>query len=96
MMPMIAASTGAAFLPSASPAALPLDHDQHAFADTGADGINRQQRRAPRVPSGVCGCTSSSFAPSSLRCFCVETTVPTTWAICIVRLTRDPSDPRCR
>lgn len=29
------------------------------------------------------GCTSNSFAASNVRCFCVETTVPTTRAICI-------------
>ena len=49
----------------------------------------RRRRRPPAAPSprGVSsrfsGCTSSSFAPSNLRCFCVETTVPTTRAICI-------------
>jgi hypothetical protein len=29
------------------------------------------------------GWTSSSFAPSNFRCFCVDTTVPMTRAICI-------------
>ena len=33
----------------------------------------------------VSGWTRRSFAPSSLRFFCVETTVPTTLAICISR-----------
>ena len=48
MMPMTAASTGAPLRPSASPAARPSMHDQHFLVHAGADGIDRQQRRAAR------------------------------------------------
>src|SRR6478752_6533041 len=36
------------------------------------------------------GCTSRSFAPSNLACFCVATTVPITRAICMNRLPEIP------
>src|SRR5262245_19157121 len=35
------------------------------------------------VSSRFNGCTSRSFAPSNFWCFCVDTTVPTTRAICM-------------
>ena len=84
-IPMIAASTAAAFRPSASPAALPFDDHEHRLADSGSHRVDRQERVPRGWPSGVIGWTSSSLAPSSFRFFRVETTVPTTLAICMRR-----------
>ena len=78
MMPMIAASTGAPFLPSASPAARAFEDDEHLLVDARADAVDREQRVPRGVSSMFSGCTSISLAPSNLRCFCVETTVPMT------------------
>src|SRR6185436_908731 len=83
MIPTIAASTGAPFFPSASPAARPSSTIS-TFSSTPAPTPSTASSVDPRgESSGFSGCTSSSFAPSNLRCFCVETTVPTTRAICI-------------
>src|SRR5262245_42814209 len=83
MMPTIAASTGAAFFPSASPAARPSSTTS-TFSSTPAPTPSTASNAVPRgVSSMFSGWTSSSFAPSNLRCFCVETTVPTTRPICI-------------
>src|SRR6188508_2660859 len=83
MMPMMAASTAAAFLPSASPAALP-SITTSTFSPMPAPTESIASRVVPRgVSSSVSGCTSISFAPSSFLFFCVDTTVPTTRQICI-------------
>src|SRR5688572_21644803 len=85
MIPTIAASTGAALRPSASPAAFP-SITTSTRSPIPAPTESMASSGPPRgAPSGPCGWTSSSFAPSSLRCFCVETTVPTTVPICIAR-----------
>src|SRR5262245_24797409 len=79
-MPTIAASTGAAVFPIASPAARPSSTIS-TFSSTPAPTPSTASNSAPRgVSSSVSGWTSSSFAPSSFRCFCVETTVPVTLA----------------
>ena len=83
MMPTIAASTGARLPAERLARRAPLEHDQHLLVHAGADAVDRQQRRAARRVVEFSGCTSSSFAPSNFRCFCVETTVPMTRAICI-------------
>src|SRR6266487_6213634 len=84
MMPMIAASTAAAFLPSASPAALP-SITTSTFSPIPAPTESIASSAVPRgVSSSVSGCTSISFAPSSFLFFWVETTVPTTRQICIL------------
>src|SRR3954471_21721241 len=81
---MIAASTAAALRPSASPAALP-SMTTSTRSPTPAPTASIASSVVPRcVPSSVSGCTSISLAPSSLRFFWVETTVPTTRQICIV------------
>jgi len=54
-------------------------------------GITRRIGEGERLvrrgeSSSDTGCTSRSFAPSNVRCFCVETTVPMTLAICILRI----------
>ena len=61
-----------------------FDDDQHFLADAGADRVDRQERRrraAGRRASS--GCTSSSFAPSSLRASAWRRRVPTTRPICM-------------
>src|ERR1700722_13200712 len=79
---MIAASTGAAFLPSTSPAARPSSTIS-TFSRTPAPTPSTASSDAPRgVSSRFSGWTSSSLAPSNVRCFCVATTVPTTLASC--------------
>src|SRR5215217_565982 len=86
MMPTIAASTGAPFLPSASPAARPSSTTS-TFSLTPAPTPSTASSAWPRgVSSMFNGCTSISLAPSNLRCFCVETTVPTTLQICTLQL----------
>src|SRR4051812_7914554 len=83
MMPTIAASTGAPFLPSASPAARP-SITTSTFSSTPAPTPSIASSALPRgVSSAFRGWTSSNFAPSNLGCFCVATTVPTTRAICM-------------
>src|SRR5215510_10195782 len=83
MMPTIAASTGAALRPSASPAARPSSTIS-TFSVTPAPTESTASSGVPRgLSSSVTGCTSNSFAPSNVGCFCVETTVPITRAICI-------------
>src|SRR2546423_13267610 len=83
MMPMTAASTGAAFRPRASPAARP-SMTTSTFSVTPAPTESTASSGVPRgASSRPSGCTSSSFAPSSFRCFWVDTTVPITRAICI-------------
>src|SRR5918997_236904 len=85
MIPTIAASTGAALRPSASPAAFP-SITTSTRSPMPAPTESMASSGPPRgAPSGPCGWTSSSFAPSSLRCFWVETTVPTTSASCMAR-----------
>src|SRR5215472_1791343 len=80
---MIAASTAAAFLRSASPAAFP-SNTTSTFSPTPAPTESIASIVVPRgLSSSVSGCTSISFAPSSLRFFCVATTVPTTRQICM-------------
>ena len=65
MMPTIAASTGAAFRPSASPAARPSSTTS-TFSCTPAPTPSTASSAAPRgVSSRFSGCTSSSFAPSN-------------------------------
>src|SRR6185295_3768775 len=84
-MPMIAASTAANFRPSACPAAFP-SITTSTFSPMPAPTESIASSVVPRgVSSRVSGCTSSSLAPSSLRFFCVATTVPTTRAICTLR-----------
>src|SRR5688572_2519688 len=79
-MPTMAASTGAAFLPIASLAARP-SRTMSTFSCTPAPTPSTASNSGPRgVSSSVSGCTSSSFAPSSLRFFCVATSVPVTRA----------------
>src|SRR5438552_8930902 len=86
MIPTTAASTGAAFLPSASPAARP-SKTMSTFSLTPAPTLSTASSAVPLgVSSRFSGCTSRSFAPSNLGCFCVDTTVPTTRAICITDL----------
>src|SRR5580765_795385 len=83
MIPTMAASTGAAFRFSASPAARP-SRTTSTFSCTPAPTLSTASSATPRgVSSRFSGCTSNSFAPSNFRCFWVETTVPTTRAICI-------------
>src|SRR5580765_3956564 len=83
MIPTIAASTGAPFFPIASPAARP-SRTINTFSSTPAPTPSTANSATPRgVSSRFSGCTSSSFAPSNFRFFCVATTVPTTRAICI-------------
>ena len=48
MMPMIAASTGAAFLPERFARRAAFEHDQHLLVHAGADAVDRQQRVAAR------------------------------------------------
>src|SRR5687768_2007347 len=80
---MIAASTAAALRPNASPAALP-SITRSTRSPTPAPTESIASTVAPLAsPSSVVGCTSISLAPSSLRFFWVETTVPTTLPICI-------------
>src|SRR5258705_9183057 len=87
MMPMTAASTGAPLRPSASPAARPSS-TINTFSCTPAPTESTASSGAPRgVSSSEIGCTSSSLAPSNFGCFCVETTVPMTLAICIYEFT---------
>src|SRR5580765_6693027 len=87
MMPMTATSTGAPLRPSASPAARPSSTIS-TFSCTPAPTESTASSGVPRgVSSSEIGCTSSSFAPSNVRCFCVETTVPMTRAICIYEFT---------
>src|SRR6185436_1408129 len=90
MIPTIAASTGAAFLPSASPAARPSSTTStRSFTPAPTPSI--ASRAVPRgVSSGLIGCTSRSLAPSNFLCFCVETTVPMTLPICIDPLSEIP------
>src|SRR5262245_16946410 len=91
MIPTIAASTGAPFFPSASPAARP-SRTISTFSSIPAPTPSTARSVPPRgVSSRFKGCTSSSFAPSNFGCFCVDTTVPTTRAICMI-LARDSSD----
>src|SRR5579863_4463158 len=79
---MIAASTGAPFLPSTSPAARP-SRTISTFSRTPAPTPSTASSDGPRgVSSRFNGWTSSSLAPSNFRCFCVATTVPTTLASC--------------
>src|SRR3954454_5663764 len=80
---MIAASTAAAFRPSASPAAFPsITTSTVSPIPAPTESIVRSA--GPRAsPAGVIGWTSSNFAPSSFLFFWVETTVPTTFASCI-------------
>src|ERR1700719_2742543 len=79
---MIAASTGAAFLPSTSPAARPSSTIS-TFSRTPAPTPSTASSDAPRgVPSRFSGWTSSSLAPSNFGCFWVATTVPMTLASC--------------
>src|SRR3954462_14031022 len=86
MMPITAASTGAALRPSASPAARP-SITTSTFSSTPAPTPSIARIAVPRgVSSMLSGWTSSSFAPSNLRCFWVATTVPTTRPICITLL----------
>src|SRR4030095_13889688 len=95
MMPTMAASTGAPLRPSASPAARPSSTIS-TFSRTPAPTESMASSGGPRVlSSSVTGCTSNNFAPSNLRCFCVETTVPITRAICIGRRAAEagPYDP---
>src|SRR5215471_769697 len=90
MMPMMAASTAAAFLPSASPAALP-SITSSTFSPTPAPTESIASSAGPfGCSSSVSGCTRSSLAPSSFLFFCVATTVPTTRAICISALSVVP------
>src|SRR5947207_6242547 len=83
MMPTMAASTGAAFFPSASPAARPSSTTR-TFSFTPAPTASTASSALPRgLSSGSIGCTSRSFAPSNFMFFCVDTTVPITRPICI-------------
>src|SRR5260221_4379085 len=83
MMPMMAASTAAAFLPRASPAALP-SITTSTLSPMPAPTESMASSVVPRgVSSSVRGWTSISFAPSSFLFFCVDTTVTTTRQICI-------------
>src|SRR5450759_507445 len=83
MIPTIAASTAAAFLPSASPAAFP-SITTWTLSPTPAPTESIASSVVPRgFSSSVSGCTSISFAPSSFLFFWVDTTVPTTRQICI-------------
>jgi len=81
----IAASTGAAFRPSASRRAR-LRHDG---LRTGADAINRQQRGAARRIVRVQRLHQHQLRPSNFRCFCSRRPSRFTRAICI---SPDPSD----
>src|SRR5258706_11231395 len=86
MIPTMAASTGAARRPSASPAARPSS-TINTFSCTPAPTPSIASSAVPRGESSAfSGCTSISFAPSNVGCFCVETTVPMTLAICTGRL----------
>src|SRR6187399_3568351 len=86
MIPTIAASTGAAFRRRASPAARP-SITTSTFSPTPAPTESIVSNGTPRgVPSSASGCTSSNFAPSSLRCFWVETSVPMTRPICMAEV----------
>ena len=77
---------------SASPAALP-SITISTFSPTPAPTESIASSGMPRGwSSSVSGCTSSSLAPSSLRCFWVETTVPTTRPSCM-GLHPDPRGP---
>src|SRR5262249_28313350 len=83
MMPTIAASTGAPFRPSASPAARPSSTIS-TFSCIPAPTESTASNVTPRGwSSTVSGWTSSSLPASNARCFCVATTVPTTRAICM-------------
>src|SRR5262245_46954642 len=91
MIPTIAASTGAPFFPSASPAARP-SRTMRTFSSTPAPTPSTANSVAPLGESSrLSGCTSSSFAPSNFPCFWVDTTVPTTRAICM-NLARNSKD----
>src|SRR5688500_9958294 len=88
-MPTMAASTGAAFLPIASLAARP-SRTISTFSCTPAPTPSTASSSGPRgVSSSVNGCTNSSFAPSSLRFFCVATSVPVTRARIMTRTLPD-------
>ena len=50
----------------------PFEHDQHLLVHAGADASTASSAAPRGVSSSVSGCTSSSFAPSNLRCFCVD------------------------
>src|ERR1700687_4069475 len=98
-IPMMAASTGAAFWPIASPAARPSSTIR-TLSRTPAPTPSTASSDAPRgVSSRFRGWTSSSLAPSNFRCFCVATTVPMTLASCTalssdVRAIDDADDAR--
>ena len=53
MMPTIAASTGAAFLPERLARRAALEHDQHLLVHAGADAVDGEQRRPARRVVGV-------------------------------------------
>src|SRR6478672_1647749 len=87
---MIAASTAAAFFPSASPAALP-SITTRTVSPIPAPTESIVRSAVPRAsPDGVIGWTSRSLAPSSFPFLRVETTVPTTFASCM----RSPAGSR--
>src|SRR5205809_697206 len=89
-IPTMAASTGAAFFPMASLAERP-SRTMSTFSPTPAPAPSTASSSPPRgVSSRLRGCTSSSLPPSSLRCFCVETTVPTTRASSMAALSDGP------
>src|SRR5947208_37600 len=89
-IPTMAASTGAAFCPMASLAERPSS-TMSTFSPTPAPAPSTASSSPPRgVSSRLSGCTSSSLPPSSLRCFCVETTVPTTRASSMAALSDGP------
>ena len=56
----------------------PFEHDEHLLVHAGAHAVDGQKRPFRGRSSRFNGWTSRSFAPSNLRCFLVETSVPMT------------------
>ena len=61
-------------------------HEEHLLADAGADGVDRDERPAGRLASGVSGWTTSSLRPTRFSSLRVATTSPMTRASCMAQL----------